>query len=295
MKRIKKVVASALAASMMLSFAGCDKAGSQVKDAAAEVAESVKGLDIDDLIDEADLDDDEEDAIAAQAYDLGSGDRADVIEAIFDTMTYTVDNGSFDGSTKSKKASIDVTFTVVDYEAIIDEDPEDADEFVDMIAESDATTDLTTTLKFKLHGEDWNLDNLDDVLDDVFAPIYEAEYPFESSYTQMIDYTYWWNADSAEYDGIGYYEGNTTCLELDIIPLDEYTSTDWEFYFEVYNNDGTSLIYTSDEKYDCGSFIEAYAYADDMGLSSFDPDTYRIVFYDTTGAEICEGTAVVED
>ncbi|MBQ4272023.1 MAG: hypothetical protein II718_09365, partial [Clostridiales bacterium] len=156
------------------------------------------------------------------------------------------------------------------------------------------TVEINVTLEFKLNKKDkWQISNPDEFAEDFFGELDEIDFPFGSDYEDMIDYVDWWWDD-----GNGTYT-DTSSIELDIIPKTEYQSYDvmWEFYYEVYNEGGTNLIYTSTNKTDSGAYIEAYFYYYDVSEWSdmwyMPADTYKIVFYDLDGHEIAEDTCTV--
>ena len=98
-------------------------------------------------------------------------------------------------------------------------------------------------------------------------------------YSPFYDCTEWWDADNSE-------------LELDIITNDFSYNAEWNFYFEVYQ--GTTMIFRSEDQSDLGMYIEAYFYPSDIGLSSFAPGEYTIVFFDLNGVEIARSTTTIE-
>ena len=106
-----------------------------------------------------------------------------------------------------------------------------------------------------------------------------STYVTNGDYSPFYDGTEWWYADTCE-------------LELDIITNDVSYNAEWNFYFEVYQ--GTTMIFRSEDQSDLGMYIEAYFYPSDIGLSSFAPGEYTIVFFDLNGVEIARSTTTIE-
>ena len=287
MKKVTKaVISAALAASVMASATGCalfDKAAKECQEVGDEFIKAALEREISDMID---LCEDEDDATAA----LGQYEAEDeAIDMILEKAEFEA--GKAECKTKDGKGKIDYTITLPDYDAALDEDPEDEDAFSDLLDEVEDTVEINVTLEFKLNKKDkWQISNPDEFAEDFFGELDEIDFPFGSDYADMVDYLDWWGDDGNKNYSDCYL------IELDIIPKSEYQSYDfmWEFYYEVYNSNGTNLIFTSTNKTDSGAYIEAYFYADDVWDQYEMPaDTYKIVFYDLDGHEIAEDTCVV--
>ena len=288
-KTTKTVISSLLALSVMAGATGCslfDKAAKECQEVGDEFVKAALEREISDMID---LCEDEDDATAA----LGQYEAEDeAIDLILEKAEFEA--GKAECKTKDGKGKIDYTITLPDYDAALDEEPEDVDDFEDCLAEVEDTVEINVTLEFKLNKKDkWQISNPDEFAEDFFGELDEIDFPFGSDYEDMIDYVDWWWDD-----GNGTYT-DTSSIELDIIPKTEYQSYDvmWEFYYEVYNEGGTNLIYTSTNKTDSGAYIEAYFYYYDVSEWSdmwyMPADTYKIVFYDLDGHEIAEDTCTV--
>jgi len=285
MKKVTKtVISAALAASVMASAAGCslfDKAAKECQEVGDEFIQAALEREISDMID---LCEDEDDAAAAlEQYEQEN----EAIDLIIEKAEFEA--GKADCKTKDGKGKIEYTITLPDYEAALDEEPEDEDEFGDLLEDVEETVEINVTLEFKLNKKDvWQISNPDEFAEDFFGELDEIDFPFGSEYEEMVDHLEWWWDD-----GNGVYT-DTGDIELDIIPKTEYQSVTWEFYYEVYNQGGTNLIFTSTNKTDSGSYIEAYFYASDVwDQYTLPADTYRIVFYDLDGHEIAEDSCVV--
>ena len=115
----KKLLTSVVAATMLLSLSGCYRDDKGVIDAAEKYADAIVALDADDIADLMEDDGGLEDAFAAYNSFVSKGEGAeDLLKAISDTMTYEIDSKSVESSTKDKKGSCDITFTLADYEGL---------------------------------------------------------------------------------------------------------------------------------------------------------------------------------
>ncbi|HAW15624.1 MAG TPA: hypothetical protein DCW41_02855 [Clostridiales bacterium] len=291
-KTVKMTMSALLALSVVASAAGCslfDKAGENCIKVGDEFLEAALERGIEDMIDLCDDEDDADEALSAYAAEN------EPVDAIISRATFEA--GKPECKTKDKKGKVTYTISLPDYEAALDEEPEDVDEFEDLLDDSEDKIEMEITLEFSLNKKDeWVITNPDDFAEDFYQELADVDFPFSSSLVSLVDHTEWWWDDDE-----GHYT-DTSDIELDIIPTAEGQSYDitWEFYYEVYNNGGTNLVYTSPDKTDSGAYIEAYFYASD--LPNYDSswwympaDTYRIVFYDLNGNVIAENSCVVEN
>ena len=129
----KKLLTSVVAATMLLSLSGCYRDDKGVIEAASKYAEALISMDPDDI---AELMDDGDGVEEMMAEYTGISGAEDIFEAVADSMTYEVDSKSVESSTKDKKASCDITFTLVDYEELYDDDY-DIDEYIEAIEDDD--------------------------------------------------------------------------------------------------------------------------------------------------------------
>ena len=172
MKR-EKIIAAVLAASMALSLTGCDSDNENVIKVAEDYAEALISLDIDDI---AGLMEDEDEAAEelARIEEIcdADPDLEDAFAAVSESMTYEIDDKSVVSSKKDKEASVDIVFTLADYEAIHEEiEAEDGDleAYIDALEDPDETVEVKVTVKFVLVKDKWlvkdkNFKNLNKVL-----------------------------------------------------------------------------------------------------------------------------------
>ncbi len=164
---------------MVLPLAACSKTNKKDKaviDAADTFAEALLSCDSEEV---ADLSDDA-DTDVLDDYMTFSSSKEDVCDAIIEGIEFKVDKKSVDRD--DKKASVKVTFTMPDYEAVADdEDYEDEDDIIDLLEEAD-TIDIEVTVKFKLNKDDeWVVTNAEDVAEEVFD--FNVNYPFSTGIT----------------------------------------------------------------------------------------------------------------
>ncbi|MFA5727265.1 MAG: hypothetical protein WC886_06465, partial [Saccharofermentanaceae bacterium] len=304
-KGIKRIIAVVLSASMLLSLTACfDKSKEEVLDVADDVASAFADKDADAIADLTAEAEDEDITVLQEILDFEGfydEETAAVLKAIGDSITYEIDEESAEATKKSEEGSVDVVFTMVDYESVLENEDNlvDVDTCVAAIEDCEDTIDVEVTFDFVLDGEDWLLSDFTEVSGNLYEFV-TIEVSFTPALVEMVDYVTWWTAD-----GDGTYT-NAYTIELDIIPTAEGASGDvtWEFYYEVYFNN--SLVYTSESCTDYGSYIEAY-YGTSYSGASVGADgylsagSYTITFYTLDGTQLAtssvnvyEETAVTE-
>lgn len=289
MKKFKRVIASVLMISLSVSLlSGC--AASDVKKASEEFLKAALELDFDSM---AELCEDEDEAI-----DLLDGLQCpDFVEALIDKATSEV--GKIKG--KKNEYSAEIKISIPDYEAILDEEPDDLENFIDMIDEYDSkdTYDFDLTLDFEKDKKDgWLLVNLEDFISDFYDELNDIDLPFASPYISYLSDSYWWSGENNTGN-----HNNAYCLEYDMIPDSDNTNTEFVYYFLLYNEGGTNLILDSREVQggmttDYGIYLECYCYYDDCSIydssySYFPAGTYLIEVYDSNDSFIVSAEAYV--
>ena len=126
-KASKTLIASALIASMALSMTGCSAGAKECKELGTEFIEAAFEREIEDM---AELCEDEDDALAALAAYAAEYDPVDAI-----LSRASVEAGK--ASIKKDGGTVEFTITIPDYDAALDEDPEDCDEFEDLLDDAD--------------------------------------------------------------------------------------------------------------------------------------------------------------
>ncbi len=287
MKNSRKVLSAVLSLAMIASLASCslfDKAGEECQAVGDEFIETALSLeDVEDLADF--VIEDDEDFVDWDVPDLDADEEC--VSEVLAASSFEVDKKSIDCSTKDEEGSITYIVTMPDYDAILDEDPEDADDFIDMLEDCEDVIEVEVTLEFELEDEEWRVSNVSDALTDLYDDLFSSDISFLPSFAQAIDYLNWYSSST-----------NTSFLELDIWKIEEGYGVDFsDCTFEVYNQNGGNLIYTG-TPYDAGHYVEATVYSDEVNIDLmedyyFPEDTYRIAYMDPNGNFICDDTIMV--
>lgn len=298
----KKMTACTLSVAVLASLSGCamfDKDDEGVLSAAEDYCEAVvklKAADLVELTADADFSEEELNEYFNHDADLYGEDYDAICSAIEGTLAYEIDEESVSSSKKDGEGSVDVTFTLADYQATFEQvsaDGGDLDAFIDAIANGD-TQEISVSLDLVLDDDAWLVDDASgDKLQDIYAFYMDAfDYSFAASIsTDLIDYVEWYYSDDGVYT-------NVSTIELDIIPTAEGQEIEWAFTYEYYL-DG-ALIFTSDECTDQGYWIESYygpsydaaAAVDENGYLI--PGNYECIVYDLAGNVLADSTCTVE-
>ena len=289
----KRIIALAAAVSMVLPLAGClDKSKPVIIENADSYAASLIDMSAKSLR-KASVDDDD-DFFADLADDFDewtSGDDGEVFEAIKDKITYVVDEESYQLGKKKDEASIDVVFSIVDWESIEDDEDayEDIDTYLDAIEDSEEMEEVAITFEFELDGEEWLIANFEEICDEFYGSFNEASAPVD--YTAMVDRTNWYYSTS-ENNGVVVYNN------ADKIDLDIYLANGFEgaavYYTVKYNG---NVVYTSETSSSSreGYFRTSYDGATVTDDDHLAPGEYTITFFAENGTQIAEGTCTVTE
>ena len=239
MKGIVKTVTAVLSISMLASLASCslfDKSKEECIGVGDEFVESALAREIDDCIDVC-IDDD---AQILRDYNNGTLITVDyeILDAIIENATFEADEKSADCSKKDGVGSIDYIISVPDFEAAMDEEPEDKDEFIDILANTEETKEYIVTLEFEFDDEEWFISNPEDFKEDFYDKVSDNDIQFVN-YEELVNCVAWYNDSN---------EG----IELYIVAIDE--DFVFEFYYVVTYN--TEVVYTRPSS--LGNFYEEY-------------------------------------
>ncbi len=303
MKTSKKLIASAVCVSMLASLGGCalfDKDDEGVLKAADDYATAIQKVKLGDITGLMTNGEDLEETLDYLVNDTEGmpAGYADMCSAIAGTISYEIDEESVQSSKKNAEGSVDVTWTLVDYEAVfeqVSEDGGDVDAFIDALTADDAQTQtISSTINFVLEDEAWLVDDEDgDIINEVYSFYADAAgYTFVPPLMDYIEEAYWYYSDDSVYSNFGQ-------IELDIITTTEGEEIPFEFTYEYYYNG--ELIFTSDVCEDVGHWIEAYygpdydpaAQVDDRGFLV--AGEYRCIMYDLAGNVLADSTCTVEN
>lgn len=296
-KNIKKFVSAAVAGSMLLSLAGCvDKANEQVLDAADSFASAVKSMNAKKIKGAATEDLDDEDAEAIDFIctfaDWDTEDNVSLISIVKDSLDYEIDEESVEASTKKGEGSVDVTFTMLDWESVLaDEDAMTSlDAAVDALEDAD-TVEVEVTVEFELEDDEWVVTNAYDVIFDVyqFADQIDVEFvpPLE------VDYLMWYYTDNGSFR-VGEDEPiYTNCNQIDLDVCFAGYDADYSNVYYVVNYNGTD-VYTSQPYNRMGYYdVDHGATLNENG--HLDAGTYTITFYNGDEEIASESCTVLEE
>ena len=251
----KKLISSVLAASVLLSMSGCSLFDSDNKAVLAvvdEYCQAVLEADVDDLVDVMLDGDDYEYQMNSYLSRFSNNKKmTDVYEAIEDSMSYKINKSSVHSSKKDKKASVDVVYTMVDYEEIYDtviDDDGDLDDFIDALEEDAGahTIEVKQTIKLSMKRDKWLVDD-DDI--ENFLEIYEfyddvshfswggfeelTIKQMESTLERLYgsDYQYDYYSDSASYYDYASYWGDNMTVYMYIYDEVSDAAEEFEYYY----------------------------------------------------------------
>ena len=115
-------------------------------------------------------------------------EQKDIADAVAGTIEYEIDEDSV--KIDKDEASVDVTFTMVDYEAVLAGEFADIDEAVAAIRDCDDTCEVEVTFEFESDDDEWLISNLSDKAYDKLYGFYGLEVSFTASLFDLIDDTF---------------------------------------------------------------------------------------------------------
>ena len=272
----QKLIASVLIASMTVSLCGCSADNKAVIAVADEYAKAIIELDADDISDLLEDSDDSEAQMEMleDAYH-GNQKTEKVFDVIADSMSYEIDEKSVQSSKKDGKASVSITFKLVDYEEIYDEvfdDGGDIDDYIEALEDDDGETikEITIDVDLVYKKDEWlvkdkkakNLRKVYEFVEDILGYNwcnYDAVSmdDFEAALYEV------YSADSDDmysYEEFGYeylsYSASSSSISISV--YDDPIDAEWDFE-EMY--DDFTWNYDVDE--DMGLY--EYYYDEDEG------------------------------
>ncbi len=277
---LRKAAAAALAGTMALSLASCMLFGpnkQEIIDAADEFAGALLKQDAGKIIK---LTNEKKDSDAAEALDIMfdssmyTDEQNKFIDAVSDTISYEIDEKSVQVS--KEEASVDVVFTMVDYEKALDDDLSDIDAVLDAIDDCDDTQDIEITFEFEKDDDAWLLTNINDKGFGKLFDYYLYELNLTPALASLID----------EYDCYG----GSSYVYFDVFFTDDISDYDGLFTFDVYYEG--QLIDPDEEAYVYDTYIWCEYYGDDSG--EVPAGEYTLVLkYDDV--EIVSGSTEIEE
>lgn len=193
---ITKIFSLTVAAAITASCASCSLlpgAGSakteDIVEAADAFASALVKCDAGKIIK---LTNEEKDSDAAEDLEVlfGNEDYTDEQIAIADAVAGTIEYEIDEDSVKIDKdeASVDVTFTMADYEAVLEGEFSDADEAVAAISDCDDTAEVEVTFEFALEDDEWLISNLGDKAYGKLYGFYGLDVSFMPDLAALVDY-----------------------------------------------------------------------------------------------------------
>ena len=221
---IRKAGAAALAGAMAFSCASCALFGpnkKEIVEAGDTFASTLLKRDAGKIIK---LTTEEKDSEAAETLEMifdesvYSDDQKKFIDAVSDTITYEVDEKSVEVS--KDEASVDVKFSMVDYEKALEVDVADIDEVLDLLDDCEDIKEVEITLEFEKDDDEWLLSNIDD---EEFGELFDY-YIYELNLTPAVavDYTDIWPGTSG--------------IISEVYFIDDITAYESSLTYDVYFN-----------------------------------------------------------
>ncbi len=221
---IRKAGAAALAGAMAFSCASCALFGpnkKEIVEAGDTFASTLLKRDAGKIIK---LTTEEKDSEAAETLEMlfdesfYSDDQNKFIDAVSDTITYEVDEESVEVS--KEEASVDVKFSMVDYEKALEVDVADIDEVLDLLDDCEDIKEVEITLEFEKDDDEWLLSNIDD---EEFGELFDY-YIYELNLTPAVavDYTDIWPGTSG--------------IISEVYFIDDITAYESSLTYDVYFN-----------------------------------------------------------
>ena len=275
---LKKIAAVTLAGTMVLSCASCMLFGANKKEI-VEAADEFAGVllkqdagKIVKLTNEKKNSDTAEELDLLFNKDYYSDDQYEFIKAVGDTIAYEIDEDSVE--VDKEEASVDVTFTMVDYEKALKDDYADIDEVKDLLDDCEDTKEVKVTFEFEKDDDSWLISNLRDKAYGKLFEFYLYELDLTPDLVSLLDYTDCWPG--------------TTGIYSDVYFTEDISDYEDEIFFDVYYEG--SLI--AADQYP--SFYGSYFYCDYTDYDYLDAGEYTIVVK-CGDTEITTMTTTVED
>ena len=303
----KKVASTVLAGSILMCGAGCsflDKSKDEVTLAAKDFCNAVTGRDADKIIEMSEDDLGEIGEQLGELLDISEGDlytaeAADLCGAIAKTLVYSIDEESVEADGKEGTGSVDVTFTLVDIEKLMEVDAEDMDDLIDAIPDVD-TMDIEVTLEFVKEDDGWKVEDVEEILEEVYdftslrfffsfgeaLEEEEAQQAEAAASGEPVLYDpAFIGCDETDYDNnIGYASTDASYIAVSFPYSTEYGEPDFTGYHAEVTLNGEVIATSEDEV-----FCAVYTYDEPLEAGE-----YNFTFYDADDVIFSEATIIVE-
>ena len=287
----EKFVSMTLCASMAmgLSFGatGCslfkDTSVDDVTVLTEDFCKAIKARKIKDIIACFENDDDQEDIEALINFD--DSEYANLYEAIAGTIEYDFDEDSVSASKKDKKGTSEVTFTMVDYEAVYNAaEYRNEEELIAAIESSEEVIEEEVKIKSSLVKIDkenyWVVTNGTDII--------EGLYDFGSFVPEYKTYLrdYFTSAACTDWGDESFTNISEMTITLNFDFSDANPDDSWYFNYELYRDSSLVISESGFAVWPTDSYInfaiDTYMTGDDEFLQE---GLYTISFYDEDGTE----------
>ena len=276
------------------SLCGCydKKSCDEILRSADKLSKSLLDGDADTLID---MSDEKHDKVSTHSYlskldyqESFGEDKLRVVNYIHDSITYRIDRGSVDASEYEGSGSVDVYFSMIDYESVLN-DPDNRQDYAVMMRTlrlQDERKEFRVTYSFVYEEGEWKLSNLGDVYSPVYAFL-DVDVSIPRSIDGAVTGGYWCFCEPHTND---LYE-NTTEIDLDLQIDTSEGQVDTSGVYYVVSKNGETL-YTSDPGCTEGIYgIEQEARMNNHGYMV--PGEYLIAFFNEDDELLYYDTAVV--
>ena len=224
----------------------------------------------------------------AMTFDSGNDITDDIAEMILSTVSYEVDEDSFESDFFGKNGTVDVLFTYVDFEKVLDDTEifKDFDAFEEALDDCDDVVEFSVTLEFEKQDGKAVIVNSDDLID-LFA-FSDVEIELAGL---LADHVTSFDFMGAEYDTSVNTYTDTSVIEFNI-DLDEIgTEFDWDYYYTFdapIDLDDSDLL-TKPAGESSIDIVVPYPYTDEV----FDDGEYTLSVYDGEGILVCAEECLV--
>ena len=230
-----------------------------------------------------------------------------ICNSIAQTITYEVDEDSLVIDSNEESATVDIIYTIIDYQSIFDEVVDEGGDVNDFVAAlsngGDRTTEIRVTIGLVLFDNGiWFVDDSrGDSISNLYR-FYHRAYRFLplSDYVRQVEWGYsnengfdiyqdWFWGDSNEFNNVA-----QICLRI-VDSTEEGSNIEWYFDYEYFLN-GESVAYFDNRASWAGSYPGAsFGLYNGSGAEYPQSGEYRCVIYDSYGNTIAESTCTVNN
>lgn len=229
MKNKRKILSVILIASILTSVAGCSKKFDESMLSIADKAcSSIAGGNYGKA--SKYFDDKNKKLEEAMTFDSDDDYVNEAAELILSTFTYEVDEDSYESDFFGKSGSVDVVFSYVDYEEVLDSADifKDFDAFEAALEDCDDKVETTITLEFEKQDGDAVIVNSDDFIELFGFKDIEIEIA-----GPLIDYVTGYYFTGSQYDDDYEEYTDTDSIQFIIELGDAGVDLEWEYYYVI--------------------------------------------------------------